>query len=427
MNELIMTPIEEVIDDIRRGKAVVVVDDANRENEGDLTIAAENVSAEDLAFMMTEGRGLICLSLHETMVETLGLSMQVSDNKSPFGTNFTVSIDHKSVLGRGVSAGSRALTIREAVREGARAENFVSPGFVFPLRAVPGGVLRRRGQTEAAVDLARLAGLRPAGVICEIMGADGEMLRGEALQQYCSNHGLSLTSVEEIVQYRLHREVVMREVARCSVSVEDALGEGFFAGFEQGLSGAAPGIEVRVYEDDLDGSEHLAFIAGNPEDGACVRVHSECLTGDIFGSRRCDCGWQFREALERIVTEGEGVLIYLFQEGRGIGLGNKIRAYALQEQGFDTVDANLKLGFAADMRSFRGAAQILQALGLSRIKLLSNNPEKVTSLEDYGIQVIERLEHVGGVHKDNLNYLETKRDRMGHIISSLVAVEKERE
>lgn len=410
-----LDPIEAVIDDIRLGKMVVLIDDADRENEGDLVVAAEKVTPEILTFMMHEGRGLICLALSEERIRELQIAMQVRENTSAFGTNFTVSIDHKSVSDCGVSASARAKTILATVADDARAEDFVSPGFVYPLAAVPGGVLKRRGQTEGSVDLSRLAGLKSAGVVCEIMGEDGRMLRGAALDAFCKQHQLKISSVEALKQYRLRNEVCLRRVAESPLANFGRLNLADFAGK----------LRVLVYVDDVDNEEQLAFVCGNPTDGCLVRIHSECLTGDVFGSQRCDCGDQLSRALSRIMAEGAGVILYLHQEGRGIGLANKVRAYALQDQGVDTVDANLQLGFGADLRDYRAGAQILCDLGIKSVRLLTNNPKKVQALESFGIRVIDRQPLVSTVDEHNAEYLKTKRDRMGHLLPNQAFVDSD--
>ena len=411
--ELELDPLQSVLDDVRAGRPIVLVDDSDRENEGDITLAAELISQEAISFMMNEGKGLICISLTEERCEELGLPRQTRENSSSFGTNFLVSFDLRDVAAEGVTAASRARSIRAAVDPSTKASDLVLPGFVFPVCAVPGGVLKRRGQTEGSVDLARLAGLNPAGVICEVMGEDGQMLRGAKLSEFCKQHGLKIASVEQITQFRLRNEIAVRRVAELTLSdgavprrVRDKLS-----------AGTAQQVRIVVYVDDVDNEEHLAVIIGEPKAGALTRIHSECLTGDIFGSRRCDCGPQLDRALELFIEDGAGVLVYLHQEGRGIGLGNKLRAYDLQDGGLDTVDANLHLGFEVDNRSYRVGAHILQDQGLREVRLLTNNPQKVSSLTEYGLKVVERVSLTTKIDEFNRRYLEAKRDRLGHMLS----------
>jgi 3,4-dihydroxy 2-butanone 4-phosphate synthase / GTP cyclohydrolase II len=401
--------IESVIADVQKGRPIVMVDDVDRENEGDLMVAAEKVTAESINFMMTHGRGLICLSLSESNLAQLAIPMQVAESGAVFGTNFTLSIDHQSVSGCGFTAESRAKTIKFAVDEVSRPQDFLIPGFVFPLKAKPGGVLQRRGQTEGSVDLAKISGLKPAGVICEIMGEDGVMLRGGELSDYCKDHDLKITSVEQIVAYRLENEICLRRVAetRFECFVEKTISKNLSAD-----------LKVLVYADDVDNKEHLVFVAGEPKNGCLVRIHSECLTGDIFSSKRCDCGHQFSSALDEIINSGEGILIYLSQEGRGIGLANKLKAYKLQDGGLDTIDANIKLGFSADSRDYRAGAHILGDLGISKVKLITNNPDKLKQLEKFGIEVTDRISMSTSYNEFNTEYLNTKRDRLGHLLGS---------
>jgi len=422
---MVSDPIEDVIADVAAGRPIVIVDDSDRENEGDIFIAAEKISSEQIAFMMEESKGLICLSLTDERLRHLGISMQVVDNTSHFGTNFTVSIDHKSVGPYGVTASSRAATILAAVDDSAESADFLSPGYVFPLRAVPGGVLRRRGQTEASVDFARIAGLKPAGVICEIMDTQGKMLRGDALMAFCTRHEMKLTSVEDLVRYRLQREICLRRAADNAIEDISTLrlftgdrSEHVCAGDGQNSTLSGP-LRLIVYVDDVDNKEHLCLLKGDPKDGMLCRIHSECLTGDVFDSLRCDCGSQFRQALRSILKEDSGAIIYLYQEGRGIGLGNKLRAYELQDKGFDTVDANIELGFAPDLRNYRVAAQILADLGVKSIRLMTNNPSKVSALPEFGIDVSERVPMVGNYNEHNVRYLMAKQTRLGHIMPDL--------
>lgn len=415
MTVLVEDPIEEVLQDVRAGRPIVIVDDCTRENEGDLMVAAEKITPESINFMLGSGKGLICLTLTEDNLQRMSVPMQVSENTSPFGTNFTVSIDHVSVAGRGVAASSRVKTILAAVNAQCRAEDFVSPGYVFPLRAVEGGVLKRRGQTEASVDIARIAGLHPAGVICEVMDENGQMLRGEKLQAYCHLHKLKLTSVQALAQYRLMHEPTLRRVVEAEIKNFDALHLRTLLGEKFPLEGVS-GVRLFVYADDVDGKEHLVIVKGSPGDGAIVRVHSECLTGDVFESSRCDCGAQLASALESILLAESGVLIYLYQEGRDIGLANKLRAYELQDQGYDTVDANIELGFEVDARNYRAAAQILLDLGVRGVKLLTNNPHKVESLKENGISVLQIVPLIVPQSEHSATYIQTKREKLGHMI-----------
>ena len=390
--------IEEAIEDIRCGRFVVVVDDADRENEGDLTIAAQFVTPESVAFMATHGRGLICLCLTPERCDELDLRPMTDRNETPLGTAFTVSIEAREGVSTGISAQDRARTIQVAIDPSSVAHDLVQPGHVFPLRAKQGGVLRRAGQTEATVDLARLAGLYPAGVVCEIMNDDGTMARIPDLVPYCERHGLKLVTVAELVEYRRrHEKLVARETA---VRLPTEYGE----------------FQAIAFREKLTGKHHVALVHGEV-DGAedvLVRVHSECLTGDVFHSLRCDCGDQLYTALRRIAAEERGVLLYMAQEGRGIGLLNKLKAYELQEQGLDTVDANLALGFAADEREWGIGNQILADLGLTTIRLLTNNPKKVSGLEAYGLRVTEQVPIEVPPNGENLRYLQAKREKLGH-------------
>ncbi|MBL7661835.1 GTP cyclohydrolase II [bacterium] len=404
---------EDCLADLRAGRQIVLVDDEDRENEGDLVCAAELVTEENLAFMMGQGKGLICLSLDHELIDRLKLSKQVTENTAPLGTNFKISIDHRSVKDFGVTARGRAATIRAAVSPTATAADFISPGFVFPLGAQPGGVLKRIGQTEGSVDMARLAGLQPGAVICEIMSPTGEMLRGQALGEFCKAHNLKLTSVAEIRKHRLAHEISVRQVAQTKIELADIL--------PASSSAERQAVTVYVYIDDHTNDEHLVFVIGNPQAdrsgaGVLARLHSECLTGDVFESQRCDCGSQFDRTLAAMINAGSGVLVYLQQEGRGIGLANKLRAYQLQDRGLDTVQANLELGFAADERDYRVGAQILLDLGIDRVALISNNPDKQRALESYGVKVISRVNVPSAINQTNRSYLEAKRDRLGHLI-----------
>ena len=393
--------IEEAIEDIRQGKMVILVDDEDRENEGDLTMAAEAVTPEAINFMAKYGRGLICLTLTPEKCDALGLKPMVRDNKSPFETAFTISIEAREGVTTGISAADRSHTILTAVADNASDEDLVSPGHIFPLRARKGGVLVRLGQTEGSVDLARLAGLKPAGVICEIMNDDGTMARMPELKVFAKEHGIKICTIADLVAYRLNNERLVRKVAEAQLP-------SYYGG------------EWRViaFENDIDHREHIALIKGEfgKDEPVLVRMHSECLTGDVLGSQRCDCGDQLHCAMERIALEGTGVIVYLRQEGRGIGLHNKIKAYELQDKGLDTVEANLKLGFPSDLRNYGIGAQILVDLGLRKIQLITNNPKKMIGIEGYGLEITGRIPIEVTPREENRFYLETKRDRMGHLI-----------
>ncbi|HMG99004.1 MAG TPA: bifunctional 3,4-dihydroxy-2-butanone-4-phosphate synthase/GTP cyclohydrolase II [Gaiellales bacterium] len=390
--------IEEAIEEIRAGRMVVVVDSPDRENEGDLCMAAEHVNADAINFMATHGRGLICLTLTPERCEELGLQMMVQHNQTPYETAFTVSIDAREGVHTGISAYDRARTIQVAIDPSKGREDLVEPGHVFPLRARRGGVLERTGQTEASVDLARLAGVRPAGVICEVMKADGTMARVPDLVRFCAEHGLKLCSVSDLIEYRRRTERLIER--QSSVRLPTPWGEFTAIGYRELISG----------------KQHLALVHGDITDReeVLVRVHSECVTGDVFGSLRCDCGEQLNHALEQITAEEAGVVLYLAQEGRGIGLLNKLRAYELQEQGLDTVDANLELGFAPDMRDYGIGAQILSDLGLTSIRVLTNNPRKIVGIEAFGLTVTEEVPIEVAPQEHNVDYLRTKRDKLGH-------------
>jgi len=392
--------VEEAIEDIRQGKMVVVCDDENRENEGDLTMAAQFVTPEAINFMAKEGRGLICLALTPERCDELGLDLMAAKNESAFETAFTVSIEARSGVSTGISAADRARTIQVAIDPGSSPRELVQPGHVFPLKARAGGVLERVGQTEAAVDLARVAGLIPAGVICEIMNDDGTMARIRDLSQFCERHGLKMITVADLVAYRRRTEKLVERVV--ATRLPTAFGEFTAVG----------------YRSQIDGKHHVALVKGEVEGepDVLVRVHSECLTGDVFHSLRCDCGEQLESALSMIESEGRGVLLYLSQEGRGIGLLNKLRAYKLQEEGYDTVEANLQLGLPADLRDYGIGAQILVDLGLSSIRLLTNNPKKISGLAGYGLSVTDQLpiQHIANPH--NAAYLRAKRDKLGHTL-----------
>jgi len=392
--------VEEAIEDIRQGKMVVVCDDEDRENEGDLTLAAQFATPEAINFMAKEGRGLICLALTSDRCDELGLDLMAAKNESPFETAFTVSIEAREGVTTGISAHDRAHTIQVAIDPGSRPRDVVQPGHVFPLKAKRGGVLERVGQTEAAVDLARLAGLNPSGVICEIMNDDGTMARVDDLVGYCARHDLKMITVADLVAYRRRHDKLVERVV--STGLPTAFGD----------------FEVVGYRSLVDDKHHVAMVKGDVAnaDDVLVRVHSECLTGDVFHSLRCDCGEQLESALAMIEEHGSGVLLYLAQEGRGIGLLNKLKAYKLQEEGLDTVDANLKLGLPADLRDYGIGAQILTDLGLSSIRILTNNPKKIIGLEGYGLSVTGQVPIQPTPNPHNEAYLRAKRDRMGHTL-----------
>jgi 3,4-dihydroxy 2-butanone 4-phosphate synthase/GTP cyclohydrolase II len=396
-----VSPIEEVIEDIKAGKMIILVDDEDRENEGDLCMAAEACTAEHINFMAKHGRGLICLTLSPDLVDQLELPMMVTDNKSPYGTGFTISIEARTGVSTGISAADRARTIEAAVAPDAKPRDLISPGHIFPLRAKEGGVLVRTGQTEGSVDLARLAGLRTAGVICEIMKDDGTMARMPDLEVFAKEHDLKIATIADLVAYRLREDVLVKRQVEARVPTEHA-GE----------------FKAIVYKNDMDGFEHLALVKGDisKEERVLVRVHSECLTGDVFGSSRCDCGLQLSAAMKMVEQEGAGVILYMRQEGRGIGLVNKLKAYNLQDEGMDTVEANLKLGFGADLRDYGIGAQILRDLGVTKMALLTNNPKKIVGLEGYGIEVVARYPIEVEAGEESKGYLLCKRDRMGHLI-----------
>jgi 3,4-dihydroxy 2-butanone 4-phosphate synthase/GTP cyclohydrolase II len=394
--------IEAALEDVRQGKMVILVDDEDRENEGDLTMAAEKVTPEAINFMAKYGRGLICLSLTDEKLNELRLPMMVSENTSRFQTAFTVSIDARKGVTTGISAADRATTILTAVDENIRPEDLVSPGHIFPLRARQGGVLVRTGQTEGSVDLARLAGLKPAGVICEVMKDDGTMARMPDLQIFAKEHGLKIVTIADLIKYRLNKESLVRRIATATIPTK--------------YGGVFTAI---AYENDVDPYHHIALVKGEiePEDKVLVRVHSQCLTGDVFGSKRCDCEEQLHTAMAMVEKEGKGVIVYMRQEGRGIGLVNKLRAYCLQDAGKDTVEANEALGFKADMRDYGIGAQILADVGLHKIRLMTNNPRKIIGLEGYGIEVIERVPIETKPHQENIEYLKAKAKKMGHLLS----------
>jgi 3,4-dihydroxy 2-butanone 4-phosphate synthase/GTP cyclohydrolase II len=394
--------VEAALEDIRQGKMVILVDDEDRENEGDLTMAAEKVTPEAINFMAKYGRGLICLTLLEERLNELRLPMMVSENTSRFQTAFTVSIDARKGVTTGISAADRATTILTAIADQAQPEDLVTPGHIFPLRARQGGVLVRTGQTEGSVDLARLAGLKPAGVICEIMNEDGTMARMPDLQIFSGQHSLKIITIADLIKYRLHKESLVRRIATAKLPTK--------------YGGVFTAI---AYENDVDPYHHIALVKGEiiPDDEVLVRVHSQCLTGDVFGSKRCDCEEQLHTAMAMVEKEGKGVIVYMRQEGRGIGLVNKLRAYCLQEIGKDTVEANEALGFKADMRDYGIGAQILVDLGLHKIRLMTNNPRKIKGLEGYGIKVVERVPIETKPHQENIEYLKAKAKKMGHLLS----------
>jgi len=393
--------IEQAIEDIKAGKMVILVDDEDRENEGDLTIAAEKVTPEIINFMARFGRGLICLSMTGEKLDNLNLPMMVKDNTSPFNTGFTVSIEARRGVTTGISAADRATTVLTAIADGTKPGDLVRPGHVFPLRARKGGVMVRAGQTEGSVDLARLAGLKPAGVICEIMDEDGSMSRMPSLEIFSEEHGIGICTIADLIEYRMRKESFVRRSAEAVIPTA-------FAGE----------FKVVVYENDVDDLLHVALIKGeiSPNQPILVRVHSECLTGDVFGSMRCDCGDQLHKAMEMMDREGSGILLYMRQEGRGIGLVNKLKAYVLQDQGMDTVEANLELGFQADMRNYGIGAQVLVDLGVKKMRLLTNNPKKIIGLDGYGLSIIEQIPIEIEPNEFNRCYLECKKTKMGHLL-----------
>jgi 3,4-dihydroxy 2-butanone 4-phosphate synthase/GTP cyclohydrolase II len=396
--------VEAAIADIRNGKMVILVDDADRENEGDLCIAAEKVTPEAINFMAKFGRGLICLSLTEERLEQLDLSMMVPDheNTSGFGTAFTISIEARYGVTTGISAADRATTVHAAIADDAKPGDLARPGHIFPLRAREGGVLRRAGQTEGSLDLARLAGLKPTGVICEVMNDDGSMARMNDLLAFSREHDIKIVSIANLIHYRLRTEKLVWRAAEADMPIA-----------------AAGDFRAIVYENAIDHVDHIALIKGeiDPSEAVLVRVHSECLTGDAFGSRRCDCGEQLSAALKMIESESAGVLLYMRQEGRGIGLKNKIKAYGLQDsEGLDTVEANERLGFPADLRDYGVGAQILNDLGVQKMRMITNNPGKRAGIEGYGLSIVERVPLEITPNEKNLEYLRTKKEKLGHVL-----------
>ena len=392
--------IESVLKDIARGKMVVVVDDADRENEGDLIMAGEKTTATAVNFMAKFGRGLICVPTVPERLQQLGIERMVLNNRESHRTDFQISVDATKGITTGISAADRAKTIKTLANPTSIPKDLVQPGHVFPLRAKTGGVLQRAGHTEAAVDLAQLAGCRPIGVICEIMSEDGSMARLPELRKFATKHKLKLCSIAQLIEFRRKREklIALEEIIKMPTDFGD--------------------FELHLYRSNLDGEHHLALVKGkmNKQRRTLVRVHSECLTGDVFGSRRCDCGPQLQQAMKQVSEAGHGVILYMRQEGRGIGLAPKIKAYKLQQEGYDTVEANEKLGFPMDLREYGIGAQILSDLGIKKIKLLTNNPKKIVGLEGYGLEIVEQVPIRVKANKHNKKYLKTKREKLGHLI-----------
>jgi 3,4-dihydroxy 2-butanone 4-phosphate synthase / GTP cyclohydrolase II len=393
-------PIDSVVDDLQKGRMVIVVDDADRENEGDLIMAAQFVTSEAVNFMAKHGRGLICAPTTSERLQQLGIERMVRQNREVFKTDFQVSVDAARGITTGISAADRAETIRIMAEPTAVPEDLLQPGHVFPLRARPGGVLQRAGHTEAAVDLVKMAGCRPIGVICEIMSDDGSMARLPELVKFAKRHRLKICSIADLIEFRRRREKLIERMEVVQMPTE-------YGNFD-----------LYLYRSKIDGQHHLALVCGNVtgKENVLVRVHSECLTGDVFGSHRCDCGSQLHQAMRQVADAGRGVIVYMRQEGRGIGLAPKIKAYKLQEQGYDTVEANQKLGFGMDLREYGLGAQILADLGLKTIKLLTNNPRKVVGLEGYGLEIVEQVPIKVKANPHNSRYLKTKRDKLGHLL-----------
>ncbi|MBF0105012.1 MAG: bifunctional 3,4-dihydroxy-2-butanone-4-phosphate synthase/GTP cyclohydrolase II [Deltaproteobacteria bacterium] len=395
--------VQRAIEDYKNGRMVIMIDDEDRENEGDLTIAAERITPEIINFMARYGRGLICLSLTDEQVRRLNLTMMSTQNNSKYQTGFTVSIEAGEGVTTGISAADRALTIQTAINPACRPGDIVTPGHVFPIRARNGGVLVRTGHTEGSVDLAKLAGLNPSAVICEILNDDGTMARVPDLEVFKEKHNLNIVSIADIIKYRTRYESLIHMVAESTLPTKFGL------------------FNIRVYENDVDDYQHIALMVGaiNPDEPVMVRVHSECLTGDIFGSMRCDCGTQLQAAMKQIAEHGCGVIMYIRQEGRGIGLVNKIKSYNLQDQGYDTVEANEQLGFKPDLRDYGIGAQVLASLNIKKIRLMTNNPKKIIGLKGYGIEIVDRVAIECLPSDHNLKYLKAKKKKMGHMLKKV--------